>query len=106
MPLHLFSLKECHTLVVPLILSLHRSALDNDGDIPPVICHGCEVAKTEVYGQDAGNGPGCVRCDDTIGGRYERLLVNPVVCDYLHLVHAIIRHCTYLNKFIHRSMGE
>ena len=62
MPLHLFGPEERHLLVEPLVAGLYRSALDNNGCMPLVVCHGCEVIKARVKHHDPGRAP--VSADD------------------------------------------
>ena len=98
MPLHLFGPQERHPLVEPLVAGLYRSALDNNGCVPLVVCHGCEVVKARVQHHDAGRVP--VSTDDISFPREQVIFPDAVIRDDLDLVRTKVRDCPHLDEFL------
>ena len=98
MTLHLFRLQESHPFVEPLVACLDGSALDNNGCVPLVVCHGCEVVKAGVQHHHAGRLP--VSTDDIFFLREKVLFPGTVIRDDLDLVCAKVRDCPHLDEFL------
>ena len=104
MPFHLFGPEEGHPLVEPLVAGLDGSALDNNGNVPLVVCDGCEVIEAGIQYHDAGRLP--VRADDVPLIRDQVPFRKPVVRDYLQLKEAEIRDGPYFDQFVPRRVRE
>ena len=95
MSLHLLGPQEGHPLIEPLVLSFNRSALDDNGLIPLVICDGCEVVKAGIQHHHTGRCP--VGGNDIPFIRKEFFFLQAVIRDDLNLVcpfpHAAGRQC-------------
>ena len=98
MPLHLFGTQKRNPLVEPLVAGLYRSALDNNGCVPLVVCHGCEVVKTRVQHHHAGRLP--VSTDDIPFLREKVLFPGAVIRHDLDLVGAKVRDSTDFDEFL------
>ena len=98
MSLHLFGTQERHPLVEPLVAGLYRSALDNNGCVPLVVCHGCEVVQARVQHHDPGRIP--VSADDVLFFREQVVFPDTVIRDDLDLVCSKVRDCPHLDEFL------
>ena len=98
MSLHLFRTQERHPLVIPLVAGLYRSALDNNGCVPLVVCHGCEVIKAWVQHHVPGSVP--VSTDDIFFLREQVVFQDAVIRDDLDLVCTEVRDCPHLDEFL------
>ena len=104
MSLHLLRPQEGHPLVEPLVACLDRSALDNNGFIPLVVCDGCEVVKARVQHHDACGLP--AGTDDVLLIRDEVFLLQAVIRDDLYLTDPEVRDNAYFDQFVPRCVRE